>query len=461
MANSILCQSILMAVGGPENVNSVAHCATRLRLTLYDPALAQAPAEIKKISGVLGVVILGNQYQIVIGPEVEALYIEFQKVGNFQFAGSVEDQSAVQQDAVLLHSVTPKSIFLHIIDFISGSFMPALPVIVAGGLLSAILVVCTTFLGLSTESGTYIVLNSIYNSAFTFLPIYVGYNTAKKLNISPMLGALLGGVLVSEGINGAEGLTFLGIPITTATYSNSILPVMFSVLFMSLIYRPLEKHIPKEIKFVLVPVITMIISVPVTLIAIGPLATWLGEGIATIMLWLNTSLGWLSVGIMGAWAPIMLFTGTGSGLYPAIFLSFAENGFEGFVMTGLLAGNMAIGGAALASALRITQKQDKSVALSTGITAVFGITEPAIYGILVPYKKPFIASIIGSAVGGLFAGVMHVVEYSFASPGILTVIAFINPDGSMENFYMALITMAIAFASAFVATLIMGLTEKS
>ncbi|MBR4470937.1 MAG: PTS transporter subunit EIIC [Erysipelotrichaceae bacterium] len=457
MDNKKLCNEILEAVGGESNVVSVSHCMTRLRLTLADTAAAQSVDLIKKIQGVLGVAVLGDQYQIVIGPGVEQVYLTFKELGDFADAGTVDDPSAARED----RKFTIKSVFMTLLDFISGSFMPALSIIAAGGLMSALLVACSTLFGLSSDSGTYKVLNAIYDAAFTFLPIYVGFNTAQKLKVPAMLGALMGAVMVSSGINGVEGLSFLGIPITAVGYSSSILPAMFSVLFLSYVYKFFDRAIPTEVKFVLVPVLTMVISVPVALIAIGPLATWIGQIIASVILWIRDKLGWLSVGLMGAWCPIMLLTGTGAGLYPALFLSFAENGYEGFIMTGLLAANMAIGGAAIASSLKLKNPDNKSVAVSTGITAVFGITEPAIFGVLVPNKKPFLASIIGAGIGALFAGAMKVVEYSFASPGILTVVAFMNPDGSMNNFYMAIVTMIIAFVAAFAAAYVMGVEEEN
>jgi len=453
-----LCGEILKAVGGEENISSAAHCATRLRLTLHDASKTADDETIKGISGVLGLVKHDTSYQIIIGPGVDAVYLEFIKLGEFK-AGLKMPERAVQK-AETEQKLTFKMAASRAIDFISGSFLPVLPVIVAGGLISAILVVCTVFFGMSTESGTYIVLNSIYSAAFTYLPVYVGYNTAKKLNVSPMLGALLGGVLVSGSISGVEGLNFIGIPVTAVNYTQSVLPVMFGVLFMSAVYRPLEKKMPKEIKFVMVPVLTMLITVPVTLVALGPVATWGGNLVAAVMLWLNTHLGWLSVSLMSAFCPVMLFTGTGGGLFPTIFASFAEYGFDGFIMTGLLSANMAIGGAAIGTSLKLKNAENKSLAMSTGITAIFGITEPAIYGVLVRYKKPFTASILGAAIGGLFAGYTHVVEYVFSSPSIISIIAFLNPDGTMTNFYMAIITMIIAFVSAFIITWMMGVKDE-
>lgn len=456
-SNETLCREVIDAIGGSSNILSVAHCATRLRLTLKDPVKAKNEQEIKKINGVLGLVMRNDEYQVIIGPGVEAVYLDFLKMGDFQTGAVVADE----QDFSKKQKKSIKSVFMKAIDFISSSFVPVLPIIVAGGLINAFLIVCTTFFGMDSKSGTYTVLSSIYNAAFNFLPIYVGYNTAKKLNVSPMLGSLLGGVLVCSTISGVEGLNFWGIPITTVNYGSSVLPVMFGVLFMSVIYHPLEKRIPKEVKFFLVPTITMLITVPVTLIAIGPVATWIGNYIAIGLAWLNQHLGWLSVGFMGGFAPIFIFSGTGSGTFPAIFLSFTQNGYEGFIMTGLLAGNLAVGGAAIASSIRLKNKETKSMAMSSGITAIFGITEPALYGVLARYKRPFVGAIIGGAIGGLFAGVTHVVEYTFSSPGVATIIAFINPDGTLFNFYMAIITMIISFVSAFIATWLLGLNEDS
>lgn len=448
-----LCKEILSAIGGKENIDSVAHCATRLRLTLKDLTKVSDDETLKAIKGVLGLVAMNNSYQIIIGPGVDAVYLEFIKLAEIKGAETTKPKQK--------EKLTVKKAGMKAIDFISGSFLPTIPVIVAGGLISAILVCCTTFFNMDPESGTYVVLHAIYVAAFTYLPIYVGYNTAKKLGITPMLGALLGGVMVSGNISGVENLNFMGIPIATVDYAQSVLPVMFAVLFMAVVYRPLEKHMPKEIKFVMVPVLTMLITVPITLTAIGPIATWLGDGIAFVMLWLNSNLGGVSVSLLAAFFPVMLFTGTGGGLFPAIFSSFSNYGYEGFIMTSLLSANLAMGGAAIATSFKLKNKDNKSVAMSTGLTAIFGITEPAIYGTLVRWKKPFIAAIIGSAIGGLFAGMMNVVEYVFSSPSVISIIAFMNPDGSMRNFIMAIITMVIAFTSAFVITLSMKIDEGS
>lgn len=456
MSNTELSKEILSGFGGQDNIQFATHCATRLRLTIKDENKVDESI-IKKIKGVLGLVKNENEYQVIIGTNVGSVYQEFSKLGDFSKADT-DSKTIVETNES--KGKKKKSYYLLATDFIAGTVLPTLPIIVAGGMMSAVLVMCKTFFDLSTETGTYIILNSIYTAAFAFLPIFIGYNAAKKLTINPMLGSLLGAILVSPDISGVKNLDFIGIPVATASYTSTILPVIFGVLFMSIIYKPLDKYIPKEVKFFFVPLLTMIISVPVTLVCLAPIGTWLGHLIGVGLLWLNTNLGWLSVGVIGAASAVLIFTGTGTGLYAAIFLAFSENGFENFMMPGMLAGNLAIGGAAIAAMTLIKDKDTKGMAFSSGLTAVFGITEPAIFGVLIPYQKPFISAAIGGGIGGLFAGFTHVAEYAFVSPGVASLVAFINPDGSHTNLIMAIGTMIIAFVSAFIATKIIGISEK-
>lgn len=451
-------KEILVALGGEGNISTVAHCATRLRIAVNNESEANEE-EIKGISGVLGLVKNLKEYQIIIGPGVEGVYLEFLSLGNFGTAGAMGQVSSTTDDEGE-KQVKKTNYFLSITDFIAGAVLPTLPVIVAGGMISAVLVALSTFFGFSEEAGAYVILKSVYTAAFQFLPIFIGYNAAKKLNISPMLGALLGGVLVSPEINGVAGLDFFGIGVTEASYGSSVLPVIFGVAFMSIIYKPLDKRIPKEIKFFAVPLLTMLITVPVTVIAIGPVATWMGQVIGSALVWMNVNLGWLSVGVMGAITAVLIFSGTGSGLYAAIFLAFAENNAETFVMPGMLAGNLAIGGAAIAVMMMVQKEETKALALSSGLTAVFGITEPAVFGVLARFRRPFIGAAIGGAIGGLFAGFMNLAEYAFVSPGVASIIAFINPDGTQKNFIVAIVTMIVAFSTGFIATRLIGFDEK-
>lgn len=454
--NASACK-ILQAVGGKDNVNFVSHCATRLRITLKDGKKADAEA-LKKVEGVLGIVNHGTEYQVIIGTDVGLVYDAFLGLGNFTARGTIDDPKASKEDAKLASG--NNKWFKTATDFIAGSVLPALPVLVGGGMIRAVLVLCSSLFGLSDQSGTYIILNAIYNAAFTFLPIWVGYNAAAKLHTEPFLGALLGAVLVCGDVNGVEGLNFLGIPVPAVGYGSSIIPALLGVLFMSVVWKPLNRKIPKEVKFFVVPLVTMAVTVPVTLLVLGPLGNWVGTLLGAALEWLNVHLGWLSVGILGGTFALMLLTGTGYGLYPIVLTAFAENGFDTFCQPAGLAANLAVGGAAIAVMTMLTDKEQKGMALSSGLTAVFGITEPAIFGVLANYKRPLLGSAIGGAVGGVFAGLFHVAEYAMASPGIASLIAFMNPDGTMGNITFAALTAIIAFVVSFIATRAIGLKSE-
>ncbi|MGG7213192.1 PTS transporter subunit EIIC [Clostridium nigeriense] len=441
--------NILKECGGIDNVAVVNHCATRLRLTLNDETKI-SEENIKSISGVMGIVSRGKEIQIVIGTDVGNVYNQFIKLGNFKKGGKVNEDGK-------------KNILGTIVDFISGTFVPVLPILVAAGLVSAVLNICVTFFGLATDTGTYVVLNTINNAGFFFLPVYVGYSAARKLGVNPMMGAFLAAILVHTNIDGVAGLDFLGIPITQATYNTSVIPIILGVLFMSLVDRIVDKITPKEIKFFAKPLITILIVAPVTLIALGPLGVIIGNYVAEGLTFINTKLGWLSVGLIGALTPVLVMTGMNQALFPLVFAAMAEYGYDAFVMPGMLASNVAIGAAALAVYFKSKNQDVKGLALSSGLTGVLGITEPSIFGVLLRFKKPFIGAMIGGGIGGLFAGIMQVKQYAVVSPGIAALPTFIPTDGLgvMTNFYLAAVTIAISVVCAFIATWILGFEDES
>lgn len=449
MSYKSMATDILKECGGINNVAVVNHCATRLRLTLNDESKVNQD-KIKSVSGVMGIVSRGKEIQIVIGTDVGNVYAEFIKLGDFKKGGKVNEEGK-------------KNIFGTIVDFISGTFVPVLPVLVAAGLVSAVLNICVTFFGLATDTGTYVVLNTINNAGFFFLPIYVGYSAARKLGVNPMMGAFLAAILVHKDIDGVAGLNFLGIPITQATYNTSVIPIILGVLFMSLVDRFVDKFTPKEIKFFTKPLITILIVAPVTLIALGPLGVIIGNYVAEALTFINTKLGWLSVGLIGALTPVLVMTGMNQALFPLVFASMAEYGYDAFVMPGMLSANVAIGAAALAVYVKSKNQDVKGLALSSGLTGVLGITEPSIFGVLLRFKKPFFGAMIGGGIGGIFAGIMQVKQYAVVSPGIAALPTFIPTDGSgiMTNFYLAVATILISIVCSFVATWILGFEDRA
>lgn len=449
-----LANKILVELGGAQNINIVNFCATRLRIT---------PKEFNKINflnlenidGVLGIVRADNQVQIIIGTDVPNIYQEFIKLTGQTANKKIEENLDVN---LTENKVTIRKI----IDFISGTFVPVLPILVAAGLVSAVLNIATTFLGLNPESGTVVVLNAINTAGFYFLPIYIGYSAAKNLNINPFMGAYLGAILLTSTINGVENLNFLGINIPTVNYQNSVIPIILGVLFMYFVYRILDKIVIEQIKYFVNPLVAILIVTPITLIVLGPLGGIIGNYLAIALTWVNNKLGWLSVGLIGALTPLLVITGTNQALFPVVFAGLAEFGYEAFVMPGMLAANVAVGSAALATYFVIREQKSKALAHSSGITGVMGITEPALFGVLLKFKKPLLGAIIGGGVGGLFAGIVQLKQYAVVSPGIAALPTFIPPNKSgMSNFYFAVLTLIISITISFVSTYILLKRDKS
>ncbi|MBM5720186.1 glucose PTS transporter subunit IIA [Listeria ivanovii] len=439
---------LLENIGGSSNIRSANHCATRLRLKLHDKNKLNKTA-LEKETQILGIVEHGDEIQLVIGPDVPKVY------------ALVMAQLDQNEQVTMPTSKQNKSFrqYAHtIVDFISGTFVPVLPVLVAAGLISAVLNIGTTFFNLSNESGTYIVLNAINHAGFYFLPVFLGYSAARKLEISPIMGMFLGAVLVDGLINNIANLSFLGFQVPQAAYNSTTIPVIFGVLFMYIIDKGADKVIPEAIKFFIKPLLVMIITVPVTLLLLGPLGNIVGSYIADVLSFMYAHLGWLSVGLMGALTPLLVMTGTNQALFPLVFAMIADNGYDSFVMPAMLAANVAIGAAALADMRFEKDLTKKSLSFSAGITGVMGITEPSIFGVLINHKHAFLGAIFGGGIGGLFAGLVGLKQYAVVSPGLAALPTFIPTDGSgfSSNFWYAVLTILLAISTSVAMTLFLG-----
>ncbi len=452
-----MAKSIISDVGGLGNISNMTHCMTRLRLQLVDPSKLDKEAA-KKIPGVLNVIVQNGEYQFVIGQDVPNLYAEMIKLNGNTPASAAKQPS------------TPKSTYQEngkimekIFSFIGGTFSPIIPVLVAGGLTGAVLTLLTTFAGLGTESGTYQVLYAINQSAFYFLPVFVGFSAANRLNCNGYLGAFLGVILLYSGINNVEGLSFLGIDIKPISYNANIFPVILGVLFMSVVYKFLQKHTIDYLKTIIVPLVTMLITVPVTLIALGPIGdtvgTWLCDGI----LWLYYVAPAFSVAIVGATTCLMVFFGMNNATYVPLFVLLAELGYDPLICVGMAAANVAVGGACLAAGVLARGAEEKSIAYGAGATALCGITEPAVYGVLFPKKFPLIGAMVGGGIGGFIAGAFSMKQYVISTPGFISFASYITPTelgGGWSNLIIAMTVMCISVVIAFIVTLVLGSKEN-
>lgn len=443
-----LAKEILKNVGGQENVSNLTHCATRLRFNLKDVSKANTET-IKKTKGVMGVVDKGGQYQVIIGNDVNHVYKEIMKIANIE--GNSESKEVDDRKTVA-----------KVIDTITGIFTPILPAITAAGMMKAVLALLTAFKLISTDSQSYQIFNFMADAAFYFLPIFLANSAAKKFKCNPYLAMMLGGILlhptfvtmVNTAKETGESLAIFGLPITLASYSSSVLPIILGVWFMSYVEPIADKISPKAIKFFTKPLITAVVSGIVILVVIGPIGYIVSDKVGLGIKTLESYASWLVPTLLGGLTPLLVMTGTHYGLIPIGINNRMTMGYDTIIYPGMLASNVSQGGAALAVAIKSKNKEIKQLASSAGITAVCGITEPALYGVNLRFKTPLYASMIGGAVGGLFLGLFRVSNYSGGSPGFLTLPSYIGGE-SMMNFVYACIGAVISVVVAFVAGLIL------
>lgn len=450
MNHKNLAKDILQNIGGQENVISVYNCATRLRIQLKDLSKANE-SNVKKLKGVMGVQIKSDQFQIIIGPDVGNVCNEILKLGNFKSNNS----NNVEKD-------NKKISVSSIIGIIAGIFTPLLPAITGAGMLKALLVLLTTFKLISPESQTYYFLSFIADSAFYFLPVMLAYTAAQKFRCNQFLAVVIAGVLLHPNLSAlkesGEVVKFLGMNVVIANYSCSVIPIILAVWVQSYIEKIADKISPKPIKAFTKPMLTILVVAPIALIALGPIGTYLGDIVAVGLNAINDKAGWLPPLLMGALSPLIVMTGMHYSLMPVAFAQMTSVGYVTLDLPGMLAANVAQGGAALCVALKTKNKDFKQIAASSGLTAVLGITEPAMYGVNLRLKKPFYAVMIGGACGGLYAGLSSVKAFAFASPGLASLPIFIGGSG-MSNLLNAAITCAIAFIVSFIATWVLGFED--
>lgn len=452
MDNKQLAQDIVHLVGEKDNINTMAHCATRLRLQLVDRSKAQIK-ELEALDGVLGVKEVGAQTQIIIGPGVPKVFKEVEAIVGERKQNPGNAESAEKTSAAA-----------KILDTITGIFAPVINEITAGGMVKAFLLILGLF-GLSSSSQEYYILNFAADSVFYFLPVLLAFSSAQKFGCNPYIAAVVGGVLLHPNwtalVSAGEPVSFFHLPVTLWSYSSSVLPIILIVLFMSYVERFAEKYSPTAIKAVLRPLLTLGITVPVALIVIGPLGSWLGKLFAIALSFLDTNVPVLVPTIVGTVVPLLVFVGMHLAIFPALqTVQLANVGYETVCGPGMLASNLAMAGATLAVAFKSKNAKTKELAFSTGITAVCGVTEPALYGIAVKFQRPLIAAMIGGGCGGLFAGISHLKRYALATPGIPALPTFMGDDPT--NVFKAMVTIAIGFSAAFIVSwLITPLEEEA
>lgn len=437
---------IVSCVGGAENIQTHTHCMTRLRLVLVDKSKADTAA-VKAIPGVQGVVDQGGQYQIIIGPSVEQLYNEM-----LPLMPATGAKAPVKEN---LDSGKKPSIWSQVFGYISGCITPTLPVLIGSGLISAVLALCTSFGIMSKEGSTYVLLNALANAAYSYLPVLVAIAAARRLKTNEYVAAFIMFALCSGAVSGVADLTIYGLPITTVKYTSNIVPALLMVPVMAQLDKLVLKFSPDAIKSVIRPFLLAMVMFPLTLLILGPIGTIIGNALANFCVWL-TSFGGLSMAVLSALHPLLVMVGMHTVITPLIVNEITTVG-SSLLFSKALAANLAIAGAALAVGVKAKKAENKQAGLSTGITALLSVTEPALYGCLIRLKKPLISAIIASALTGIFIGIFDVRAYATASCSFLTLPIFMG--GTMTNFYLACAAAVIATVLGFVITWIIGFNE--
>lgn len=441
-----LASQIVDYIGGPENVDAHTHCMTRLRFTLKDDSKAQTEA-LKALKGVQGVIEKGGMYQVVIGTDVEQLYNEVAPL-----LGSATATEVVKED---LDGKKKETLTNKIFTFISGCITPTLPVLIGSGLISAVLALLTNFNILAKDANTYVLLNALANAAYQYLPVMVAYAGARRLKTNEYVAAFIMLALCSSTISGVEGLSIFGISLTTVKYTSNIVPALMMVPVLAVFDKVIVKYSPNAIKSVVRPFVLSMVMFPVTLLVLGPIGTLVGKLLAQFCIWV-TSFGGLSMAILSALHPLLVMVGMHTIITPLIVNEITTVG-SSLLFSKALAANLAIAGAALAVGFKAKKAENKEAGISTGITALLSVTEPALYGVLIRLKKPLISAIIASAITGVFIGIFDIRAYATASCSLLTLPIFMG--GAMSNFYLACAAAVIATVLGFVITWFMGFDE--
>lgn len=438
-----LADDIIRHVGGKDNVKSVFHCATRLRFKLKDEKKAD-PETLKQHDGVITVVQSGGQFQVVIGNNVPYVYQDVVAAGGFQTSSNEEEEKT--------------GVFNRLIDVIAGIFTPILGPMAGSGLLKGLLAILVALGLLTQDMGTYIVLNAAADALFYFLPVILGHSAAKKFGGNPYIGMIIGGALVYPAIVAMQGagetLTFLNLPVVLMSYASSVIPIILATYVSSKVETFFNKRTHEAVRNFTTPMMALLIVVPLTFLAIGPVATYASQGLANGYSFLYGLSPIVAIAFIGAFWQVLVMFGLHWGLVPIIINNLAVVGMDTIVV-GVLMATFGQVGATLAITLKARDPKTKGLGTSSSIAGVFGITEPAIYGLTLPRKKPFVFGMIGGAAGGVVGGMLGTAAYAMGGLGVFSVPVMIPATGLDMTFYGALIGMVVATVVSFGLTFVL------
>lgn len=443
-----IADTLIAALGGKENITRLFHCMTRLRFYVKDRTKIHEK-EILKVSGISGVNWHEDQFQVIAGNEVNEMY------------KALENKGVPTDDAPAAESQSSKSVVSKIIDSITGCMTPMIPALTAAGMIKVVLSLLTTFHLVTDTSSTYQVISMIGDVTFYFMPFLIAANAAKVFRVNQSLALFIAGVYLSPAfvsmVASDVAITLFGLPITKATYSYSVIPVILMVWITHYIELLVDRITPKMVKLILNPTLVILISAPIALIVVGPLGTIIGNGLAVAINFLSAKLGFIIVGILAATFPFIVMTGMHHALTPIGLNAIATGGTDSLIFVSQVCSNIAQSGSSFAVAVKSKDENMKQLASAAGVSALMGITEPALYGVTLKLKRPVVAAAIAAGIGGIVGGLLHVSLY-IAQNCIMAIPAFIGEKG-MSNLLYGIIMIVVSFVASFVLTFIFGFED--
>lgn len=442
-------ENIIKLVGGKENIKSVAHCVTRLRFTLNDRSIAQTE-EIKKLKGVIDVVSNDVAYQIIIGTHVVDVYNEFMSM-----IGLSSSESSIKSERKKgIRGI--KGIFNSIFVVVSETMTSVIEVLLAAGILASMLALLNMSGILQSDSPTYQILDTLRSATFHFLPVLIAIASAKRLNVNPYIAVVLAVTLLSSSIDGVEGLSLFGINLQATTYANSFIPILLGVWAMGIIIEGLKKILPKALHYFLVPVLSLIITLSVTLTVFGPIGMWIGDGLNYACMFLIDTLGnWSVVALYAALQPLLIVFGAANFTMPISLNSVTTLGYDPIFMGAATISDIAVCGAMFGYFLKTRNKEQKQLFGTVSFSALMGVTEPSVFGVFMKYRRPFVAVMIGGGIGGLIAGLAQVKTYGMVW-GLAALPTYLV-GGEVSNFTFMIISVVVSFVAATAASYLLGI----
>ena len=452
-----LATQVIDLIGGKTNITAAWHCVTRLRFNVVNSDKVKIE-DIKKINGVMGAQFSGDQFQVIVGSDVSNAYEEVEvQLGTL----SVKSDQKTGQ----------KNLVNNFMDTISGIFTPAMPALIGAGLLKGILALFLAFHWINIDGSAYFILNIISDSAFYFLPFIIAVSSARRFKTNEYLAlAIAGSMLYPTLVNGFNTQSagemvqtinlFELIPIPYINYSSSVIPIILATYLLKWVYKFFKDFIPATLTTMFTPMLSLLVVIPLTLSILGPIGTYVGSILSVGIAWLYANAGFLAGAVIGAVYPLLVMTGMHWALSPIMISSFAQLGFDNTIMPGMLAATFAMAGATFGVFFKTKNIDMKQISLSSGISAVIGITEPAMYGVTLKLKKPFYAAMIAGGVAGAMLNVFDVKTFGMSMPGLISLAGYADPNNNL-NIVIAILGSGLAFVAALALVLILGFTEEN